>query len=443
MAPASYTLVNEDEALVGTIIGERYQVADIIGQGATGTVFAVEHLSFGRPAAMKVLRPRYTSRDVVRRVFQAETRALLAISHPALCEVFDIGTLPDGAPFFVMDRLEGETLASRLGRERFSAAAAVDLMMQLLSAMDAAHERQLVLRDVRPQNVFLAQRRGCRPVVKLLDLGLARLMPLAEVEREWDVLRAVTSASDVSGLLSVPYYFSPERARGGHEGPASDLFVAGIILYETLTGQKPFAATSWKGLLAQIASGRPTPIDLLRPDLPEALGDLLSRTLSLEVRARPASARAMQDELRSVFVDGPRRISAPMRAEANHTDVTVSARVNEVDEASADASVRTLRPPASEANDGAIDVVVDMEMDEPATTTRGAIAAAQLHAHMRPPSRPREDDLEEETATMELNPELRARIEAMTRPVEPILGEDSSRSSRPPPTRPLRPPRRR
>ena len=314
MAPASYTLVNEDEALVGTIIGERYHVGDILGQGATGTVFAVEHLSFGRPAAMKVLRPRYTSREIVRRAFQSETRALLALSHPALCEVFDIGTLPDGAPFFVMDRLQGETLATRLGRERFSAAAAVDLMMQLLSAMDAAHERQLVLRDVRPQNVFLAQRRGCRPIVKLLDLGLARLMPLDEVEREWDVLRAVTSAADVSGLLSVPYYFSPERARGEPEGPASDLFVAGIVLYETLTGQKPFAATSWKGLLTQIASGRPTPFDVLRPDLPEALGDLLGRTLSLEVRTRPVSARAMQDELRSAFADGPRRISVPLRA---------------------------------------------------------------------------------------------------------------------------------
>lgn len=436
MPPASYTLVNEDEALVGTIIGERYEVGDILGQGSTGTVFAVEHLSFGRPAAMKVLRPRYTSRDVVRRVFQAETRGLLAVSHPSLCEVFDIGTLPDGAPFFVMDRLEGETLATRLGRERLSAAAAVDLAMQLLSAMDAAHERQLVLRDVRPQNVFLAQRRGCRPVVKLLDLGLARLMPLDEVEREWDVLRAVTSASDVSGLLSVPYYFSPERARGEQEGPASDLFVAAIILYEALTGQKPFAATSWKGLVAQVASGRPTPLDVLRPDLPEALGELLVRALSLEVRTRPASARAMQDELRSVFVDGPRRPSAPMRAEPNHTDVTVS-RVHEVDEASADASMRTLRPPATDANDGAIDI--DIDIDEPALTTRSGLAVTQQQAQ----ARALEDENEEETATMELNPALRARIEAMTRPAEPVTSEDASRSSRPPPTRPLRPPRRR
>ena len=158
--------------------------------------------------------------------------------------MFDIGTLPGGAPSFVMDRLEGETLAARLGRERFSAAA-VDLTMQLLSAMDAVHERHLVLRDVRPQNVFLAQRRGSRPVVKvkLLDVGLARLTPLETVQREWEALRAVTSASDVSGLLAVPCS-SRRSARDEHDGPSSDLFVAGIILHEALTGQKPFAATS-------------------------------------------------------------------------------------------------------------------------------------------------------------------------------------------------------
>ena len=145
----------------------------------------------------------------------------------------------------------------------------------------------------------------------------------------------------------------------------------------------------------------------------------------------------MQDELRAVFVDGPRRPSAPMRAEPNHTDVTVSGRVHEVDEASADASIRTLRPPVADANDGAIDVEVDM--DEPSLTMRNGLAVTQQQAQ----TRGLEDENEEETATMELNPALRARIEAMTRPAEPIAPEDASRSSRPPPTRPLRPPRRR
>jgi len=492
LGSASYTLVNEDEALVGRVVAERYHVGDILGQGSTGTVFDVEHTSFGRKAALKVLRPRYTSLDTVHRVFQGETRAALGITHPALCEVFDVGTLPDGAPFFVMERLEGDTLASRLGRERFSAAAAVDLMMQLLSGMDAVHERHLLLRDLRPQNVFLAQRRGCRPVVKLLDVGLARLIPLERVQAEWDVLRAVTSASDVTGLLSIPYYLSPERAHGSHGiEPSSDIFVAGIILYEALTGQKPFASTSWSGLLQQITNAQPAPLGVLRPDLPEELGSLLARAMAANPKVRPSSAREMQDELRGVF-DGSRRGSASMRAvpvampisevdSLAHTPLRVSAespsadprasrsaapasgpatdkppksiddlyeeetrtdrsrfdeamaaRLEPVDEASADHPIRTVRPPRLGAPEG-LEIDVDVEMDEPAATSRGSDLESTLDVPRAWKAQGGEDD---ETATMQLTPELRARIDRMTKLAAPAL-EDSSVA---PPTRRLKPP---
>jgi serine/threonine protein kinase len=436
---ASYTLVNEDEALVGSIVAERYHVRDILGQGSTGTVFAAEHLAFGRGAAMKVLRPRYTAPETVRHVFQGETRAALGITHPSLCEVFDIGTLPDGAPFFVMERLQGDTLASRLGRERFSAAAAVDLMMQLLSGMDAVHARQLLVRDLRPQNVFLAHRIGCRPIVKLLDVGLARLIPLARVQAEWDALRAVTSASDVTGLLSIPYYLSPERARGDHGiEPSSDIFVAAIILYEALTGQKPFAATSWQGLIQQIIGAQPLPLNVLRPDLPEELGSLLARALAANPRARPPSAREMQDELRNVF-DGSRRGSASMRTapvtpapSAPRLDVTLAARADHVDEASADHPLRTAPPPRLIA-DLAIDVDMDADMEEPAATSRGS----ELTTLDLPDALKRLANEDEETATMALTPEIRARIDRMTKrgPAGPPSAvEDTS-----PPTRRLKP----
>ena len=313
LGSATYTLVNEDEMLVGTVVGERYHVRDILGQGSTGTVFGTVHAHFERNAAMKVLRPRFAMLDTVQRIFHSEARLAFSVAHPSLCEVFDIGTLPDGAPFFVMERLEGDTLASRLGRERFSIAAAVDLMMQLLSAMEAVHARDLLLRDLRPQNIFLVNRRGCRPVLKLLDFGLSRLIPLEKVQQQWDGLRAVVGANDGSGVLSIPYYLSPERSRGeqGLE-PTSDIFVAAMILYEALTGQKPFNGATWSTLLAQIAQAQPTPLTVLRPDVPEDLGALVMRALSSKPRARPPSAREMQDELRGVF-EAPRRGSASMR----------------------------------------------------------------------------------------------------------------------------------
>jgi len=167
------------------------------------------------------------------------------------------------------------------------------------------------------------------------------------------------------------------------------------------------------------------PLDVLRPDLPGALGALLLRTLSANPHLRPASARALQEELRSVF-DGPKRVSAPVPAEPNHTDVTVSAPVDFIDEASADHPNRTLRPPTSDPGDGAIDV--DVDIGEP--SAHGGLTAKH------------DDGEEEETATMDLTPELRARIEAMTNKTESRVTEEGAvRTSRPPAVRSLRPSR--
>ena len=520
LGSASYTLVNEDEMLVGTVIGERYQLRDILGQGSTGTVFGTVHAHFERRAAMKVLRPRLTMLDTVQRVFHDEARRAFSISHPSLVEVFDIGSLPEGAPFFVMELLEGDTLASRLGRERFSVAAAVDLMMQLLSAMEAVHAREILFRDLRPQNIFLVNRRGCRPVLKLLDFGLSRLIPLEKVQQQWDGLRAVVGANDASSLLSIPYYLSPERARGEHGlEPASDIFVAAVILYEALTAQKPFNGSTWSTLLTQIAQGQPTPLTVLRPDVPEDLGALVMRALSSKPRSRPTSAREMQDELRGVF-EAPRRGSASMRAapvsavgpsaaadvapnapprtdrsaeltpfvgqapgplptmpmampvprpaagmrpeqmlpvapmppahahehaherrersteemfddetrtDQNPLDVTAIARA--VDEASAEHPVRTVRPPSSVEFE--IDVVVEQD---PATSRGGDIAAALSRSARR-------SDEDDETETMQLTPEVRRRIEQMTKQAPPPAAPPASHaedSTRPPPTRRLK-----
>ncbi|MBX3216714.1 MAG: serine/threonine protein kinase [Labilithrix sp.] len=301
------TVVGEDEALVGNIVADRYQIGDVLGVGSTGTVFAAEHLTFARPAAMKVLRPRFADADLVSRVFHGEARAAWSVSHACLCEVFDIGTLPDGAPFFVMERLEGETLATRIARERLSLASAVDVMMQLLSAVAAVHARDLLLRDLRPQNLFLVHRRGCRPLLKVLDFGLARLTPLDRIQDEWDALRAVGGPSDGVGSTSIPYYLSPERTRGEHGiEPASDLFVAAVIFYEALTGERPFVSSSFNGVLVQVAQGRPPPLHEHRPDLPAELSAFVARALSANPRLRPASAKDMQDELRGIF-EGARR----------------------------------------------------------------------------------------------------------------------------------------
>ena len=492
-----YTIVNDDEVLVGSIVAERYHVRDVIGQGSAGTVFGTEHLAFGRQAAMKVLRPRYASLETIRQTFQAETRVALAVPHPSLCEVFDIGTLPDGAPFYMMERLHGETLAKRLMRDRFSAAAAVDMMMQLLAAMDALHEQQILLRDLRPQNIFLAHRRGCRPIVKVLDIGLSRVMPLDRVQLEWDALRAAAGGrvtNETTGLLSVPYYLSPERIRSEHGlEPTSDIFVAAVILYEVLSGQRPFSGHTWAGLTQRITAAPAPRLEMLRPDLPEDLSELVARCLSANPAVRPPSARALQEELRAAF-ENPRRGSTSAQVavavappiedpgpstdhdydDETHTDRNRmhfasftsgsdrNARPSSssaIDEASADSPNRTVRPPAvplgfASTMVSAPDIEVDVEqmpmIEEPAATRRGSELETTLDVAW--PGRPvmpataaatipvGEELADEETATMQLNPELRAKIEQMTKRT---ASPTDHASSRPPPTHPIRTPRQR
>lgn len=489
LGSATYTLVNDDELLVGNVIGDRYHVHEILGQGSTGTVFVASHTSFARHAAMKVLRPRYVSVDAAARIFRADVLEALSISHPSLVEVFDIGALPDGAPFLVMERLEGETLADRLGRERFSVAAAADVMMQLLSAMEAVHARDLLVRDLRPQNVFLAARNGCRPVVKVLDLGLSRMIPLERVEAQWDGLRAAVGPNESTGALSIPYYLSPERIRGEQDVTASsDIFVAATILYEALTAQKAFSGASWSALLAQIEQARPTPIAIVRPDVPDDLTELITRALSADPRSRPATAAEMQDELRRVF-EAPRRASSSMRtAPSNgaagdaptlprkratpHTPFVGAASApalaaTEPQRATATStntrpSARTTGPRA-----GALPSLDDPYDNEPGTdrlsvdATLSPIAtvdeASAEHPvrTLRPPSRADIDiaveipidavrdtspggeaDEDDETATRDLTPELQAHIEQMTRaattePPESVDGAELASPVRP------------
>jgi serine/threonine-protein kinase len=293
--------VDDDRQLVGSIVGERYVVDRVIGHGFTGTVYAVHHVGYGRPAALKVLRRRHPSDEIVSRVFHGEAKLAWSVLHPGLCEVFDAGTFSDGTPYFVMERLEGETLAARVARERLSLAAAVDMMMQLLSVVAAVHARDLLLRDLRPHNVFLAYRRGCRPLLKVLDFGLARLVPVERMRQEWNGGR-VRKGPEMS---SVAAYLSPERARGEHAVvPASDLFAATTLLYESLAGERPFAGGSFDVLAAQICQGAAIPLDQRRTDISPELSAFVAAAFSPDPRARPASAKEMQDELRAIFEGG-------------------------------------------------------------------------------------------------------------------------------------------
>jgi eukaryotic-like serine/threonine-protein kinase len=284
--------------LLGKTIGSKYVVQKAIGEGGMGTVFEAEHVALGRAVAVKVLHAtQVANKDSIRR-FQQEARAAAAIGHPNICGVIDLGTLDDGSPYIVMERLVGETLADRIASEAGMAFEdVIDVLVQVLSGLVAAHEQGIVHRDIKPENIFLTKRVGCPPLVKVLDFGVSKMTgsTLGGMRQEdLDLTRT-------GMVMGTPYYMAPEQARGERDLDARvDLYACGVILYEALTGKRPFTASNYNALLLQIQSATPHPALALRPALPAAYGPVIEKAMARDRADRYATATAFQQDLQAL-----------------------------------------------------------------------------------------------------------------------------------------------
>jgi serine/threonine protein kinase len=284
--------------LLGKTIGNKYVVQRVIGEGGMGTVFEAEHVALGRSVAVKVLHAtQVTNEDSIRR-FQQEARAAAAIGHPNICGVIDLGTLDDGSPYIVMERLVGETLAERIASEAgLPFDDVIDILVQALSGLIAAHEQRIVHRDIKPENIFLTKRVGCPPLVKLLDFGVSKMSGsmLGGVRQEdLDLTRT-------GMVMGTPYYMAPEQARGERGLDARvDLYACGVIFYEALTGKRPFTAPNYNALLLQILNATPHSALDLRPALPEAYGAVIEKAMARQREDRYATAAEFQRDLQTL-----------------------------------------------------------------------------------------------------------------------------------------------
>jgi len=314
--------------LLGTIIDGKYKINSVLGEGGMGTVFEAEHVAIGRSVAVKVLHPAQASKKVAVKRFHQEARAAGGIGHPNICEVYDMGTLPDASPYLVMERLTGETLASRIAAEGgLPFDEMIDVGMQVLAGLSAAHERGILHRDIKPENVFLVRRAGFPAVVKILDFGVSK-MTIAGGHADWEEDTDLTKTGMVMGT---PYYMSPEQARGERNLDARlDIYAAGVLLYEALTGRRPFSGTNYNSLLLQILAGGAPPMRQLRPSVPPAIEEVVVRAMAKKREDRYATATEMQRAL------GRARPSTDRRATAR-TPITVPKAV--VPDAMAQSSV--------------------------------------------------------------------------------------------------------
>ncbi len=252
-----------------------------------GTVYAAQHLLLDQRVALKRLHPELASDESSVARFLREARAAAAIGHPCIVNVLDVGFSEDRAPFIVMELLEGESLATRIVRERrLESTLTADIVCSVLDALEVVHSRGIVHRDLKPDNVFLVGHEGRVDVVKLLDFGISKI-------RDFDGMPTLHTHTGI--MLGTPQYMSPEQARGirGIDHRA-DLYAAGVMLYEALTGRIPFEASNYHALLQMILAGTPRPVLELAPDIPPGLATLIETAMARAPEARFQTAKAMR-----------------------------------------------------------------------------------------------------------------------------------------------------
>ncbi|MFW6051294.1 MAG: protein kinase domain-containing protein [Myxococcota bacterium] len=284
--------ITAGEALVGRVIAGKYKVVGVLGEGGMGAVYVAEHLLLGRMVAIKRLHPELAAEEKSVRRFQREARAAGATGHAHIVDVLDMGYTEEGAPFLVMEYLQGESLAQVLRREgRLAPPRACHLLGQALDALAAVHAKGIVHRDLKPDNLFLTRRSGRVDYVKVLDFGVSK------VRRE-DGEPFEMTLTRTGVMVGTPYYMSPEQARGMklHDHRV-DLYAAGVILYQCLSGRMPFEADNYHALLQAILRGQPPRVEQLTPGLDPALADVVHRAIALDPTERFGSAVEMLEAL--------------------------------------------------------------------------------------------------------------------------------------------------
>jgi serine/threonine-protein kinase len=312
------------ELVAGQVIGGRYRLDRLLGQGGMGVVWAATHTITRRPAALKFLRGPDHARPEMRARFMREARAASAVHHPNVLEVLDVFELEDETPVMVMDLLRGETLANKLAREApLSIEVTARIVAPVVSAVGAAHALGIVHRDLKPDNIFLATDDDGRERVKVLDFGIAKLMARDEDPTE---ARNITGTGS---MLGTPCYMAPEQACGEKDIDGRvDAWAIGIILYEALSGRRPIDGANVGQVLKQILAGTIPPLAEAAPSVPVDVAALVDQLLRRERNARPADLREALAVLR------------------RHTDVTV----REFGVAVIPSADGALAPPASDAD---------------------------------------------------------------------------------------------
>jgi len=268
----------------GEVLGGKYRIERVLGIGGMGVVVAAHHLQLDEKVAIKFLLPTMLSnRDVVGR-FAREARAAVKIKSEHVARVFDVGALENGAPYMVMELLEGEDLATLLGRQGpLPVEQAVDFVLQACVAIANAHALGIVHRDLKPANLFCVRGFDGQPVIKVLDFGISKMGHLSAPE-------VGGSMTNTTAVMGSPFYMSPEQMKSARDVDAgTDIWALGVVLYELLTGSTPFAGESFAEVAIKAATAPFTPLANLRATVPSGLETVVFTCLEKDRNNRYAN----------------------------------------------------------------------------------------------------------------------------------------------------------
>ncbi|MBL8192041.1 MAG: serine/threonine protein kinase, partial [Acidobacteria bacterium] len=279
----------------GSLIA-RYRVLNKIGAGGMGEVYLAQDDSLGRKVAIKVLPESFTQdADRVRR-FEQEARSASALNHPNIITIYEVGK-HDGTHFIATEFIEGETLRQQMNTEKPDLVESLDVVIQVASALQAAHSVGIAHRDIKPENIML------RPdgYVKILDFGLAKLTeqnPSGELDPD-AVTKSLfeTQPGLVIGTLT---YMSPEQARGQRVDGRTDIFSLGIVLYELVSGQRPFNGSTPSDIIASLLTAEPPKLSTRLPNIPPELERIVNRMLVKDRELRYQTAQEVIGDLKRV-----------------------------------------------------------------------------------------------------------------------------------------------
>jgi len=279
-----------------------FRITEKIGAGGMGVVYKAFDTRLDRPVALKFLSDNLTRDSQALERFRREARAASALNHPNICTIYDIGE-QDGRAFIAMEFIDGETLRNQIYGKVLPLEQILKLGMQIAEALDAAHSEGIIHRDIKPANIFVTKRGQS----KVLDFGLAKLVPKGIGKDANDPDADVPDSSSIAGIISgTPAYMSPEQVRGDNLDPRTDIFSLGLILYEMATGRQAFGAATPGMIIEAVLTRSPVPPRSVNPEIPPRLEEIINKALHKKREERYQHAADIRNDLQHLERDsGP------------------------------------------------------------------------------------------------------------------------------------------